>query len=85
MTEMSRFTVSLPTRLLEAVDQKLVNGSESRSALVRRLLEQAPRDAQEREDVEQYIRGYTECPQTEEEFGWSSYAALKHFAEEPWE
>ncbi|MBA2449251.1 MAG: hypothetical protein H0V51_14620 [Chloroflexi bacterium] len=85
MTGLSRVTVSLPTRLLEAVDEKLVNGEETRSAVVRRLLEGALRDAQEREDVEQYIRSYTECPQTEEEFGWSSYVALKHFAEEPWE
>lgn len=82
MSAISRFTVSVPTALLEAVDRELVDG-ETRSAVVRRLLEEAVRDAREREDVARYIRGYTECPQTDEEFGWSSHVALKHFAEEP--
>ena len=35
----SRVTISLPTPLLEAVEQTLLKGEESRSALVRRLLE----------------------------------------------
>jgi hypothetical protein len=84
MRETSRFTVSVPTRLLEAVDQKLVK-DETRSAVVRRLLEAALRDAEEREDVEQYIRSYTERPQTDEEFGWIEAAARQSLAQERWE
>lgn len=84
MATVSRFTVSVPTRLLEAVDEKLVNG-ETRSAVVRRLLERALRDLEEREEIARYIRGYQACPQTEEEFGWADYVAPRALAEVPWE
>ena len=81
----TRFTISLPTSLLEAVDRRLVRDGESRSAVVRRLLEEALREAQERADVERYIRGYRETPQTEAELGWSDLAAREHLAELPWQ
>jgi metal-responsive CopG/Arc/MetJ family transcriptional regulator len=80
----TRFTISLPTSLLRALDEQLVNDGESRSAAVRRLLEEAVRAAQERADVERYIRGYRELPQTEEELGWSGAAAREHLSELPW-
>lgn len=66
----ARFTVSVPADLLEAVDEKLVKEDEGRSALVRRLLEQALREMQVAEDMARWIRGYEEHPQTEEEYGW---------------
>jgi metal-responsive CopG/Arc/MetJ family transcriptional regulator len=80
----SRFTISVPAELLEAVDQQLIKGDETRSALIRHLLEAALREAEEREDVERYVRGYREQPQTEEELGWSDSAGLQHLAELPW-
>jgi metal-responsive CopG/Arc/MetJ family transcriptional regulator len=81
----SRFTVSVPTRLLEAVDRKLVNRDETRSAVVRRLLEEAVREVDEQEDVQRWIRSYRENPQTEEELGWADEAARQLLAEVPWE
>lgn len=84
MGGMTRITVSVPTRLLEEVDQRLVKGEEGRSAVVRRLLEEALRAVEEREDVERYVRGYRECPQTEEEFGWSDAVARDGIGESPW-
>src|SRR5207247_8746394 len=75
MSGVSRFTVSVPTRLLEAVDRKLVKGDETRSAVVRRLLEEAVCEADEREDVQRWIRSYQEIPQTEEGLGWLAEAA----------
>lgn len=85
MRNATRFTVSVPSELLEAVDQRLVKGEESRSSLVRRLLERALREAEERDEVERYVRGYREKPQTEEEFGWSDEVATRHLREIPWE
>ncbi len=84
MKETSRITVSLPTELLEAVDQRIARPDESRSALVRRLLEAALRETEEREEIERYVRGYREKPQTEEEFGWSDAAGPERLAELPW-
>ena len=85
MGRTSRFTVSLPTTLLEAVDDKLVSGAGNRSAVIRRLLEDALREADEREDLERYVRRYREAPQTEEEFGWADHAAREGLAAVPWE
>lgn len=76
--------MSVPTQLLEAVDRKLLKGEDSRSALVRRLLEQALKEAEERENVEEWVRSYREHPQTEEEYGWAEQATLEWMAEHPW-
>ncbi|MGH2460519.1 MAG: hypothetical protein ACRDIY_16820 [Chloroflexota bacterium] len=84
MNRMTRMTVSVPTSLLEEVDRRLVKGDEGRSAVIRRLLEVALRAIEEREDVERFVRGYRERPQTEEEFGWSDAAARDGIAELPW-
>ena len=79
----SRITISLPTGLLEAVDNEL-KGEESRSAAIRRLLEDALRKSQEQREIERYIRGYREDPQTEAELGWSDVATCEHLSELPW-
>lgn len=72
LTELARLTISLPLDLLEAVGQQLAKKGESRSTVVRHLLEEALREAEEQKEVERYIRGYQEQPQTEEDFGWST-------------
>ena len=74
----------MPAQLLVAVDQTLVR-DENRSALVRRLLERALREAEEQQEIERYVRGYREQPQTEEELGWSDPLAVAALAELPWE
>ena len=79
----SRFTISLPTELLEAVDDKLVKRAGSRSEIIRGLLEAALREAQEQEDIERYVRGYQQNRQTEEELGWSDAVARERLAELP--
>jgi metal-responsive CopG/Arc/MetJ family transcriptional regulator len=56
MRDAVRFTVSVPSDLLDAVDQKLMKSEASRSALVRRLLERALREAEEQEQIESYVR-----------------------------
>jgi hypothetical protein len=48
--------------------------------------ETALHDLTQSEKVEQYVRGWREQPQTDEEFGWTtSAAALSHLGEIPWE
>lgn len=75
MSSMSRITVTVPQELVLALDQKLTKGTESRSAVVRRLLEYALREAQEQDDIARYVKGYQEYPETDEEFGWLDYAS----------
>lgn len=89
----TEITVSLPPDLIRALDDQLVNGEDSRSAVIRRLIEQALRDREarerrereEREQVEQFVRAYREQPETEEEFGWLDGAVRQYSTEEPWE
>ncbi len=72
--DVSRITVTLPSELVRALDERLVDGEGNRSAVVRRLIERelqarderARRDQEERELVEQYVRGWREQPQTED-------------------
>ena len=89
----SRITVSLPSGLLQALDEHLVNGEGDRSTVIRRLIEQElqareerdRREQAEREQVEQFIRAWKEQPETEEEFGWLDHAVRQYATEEPWE
>jgi metal-responsive CopG/Arc/MetJ family transcriptional regulator len=74
MERTARVTVSLPEALLRALDERITRGGESRSAAIRRLLELELRASGERDEVERYVAGYTERPQTEEEFGWPAAA-----------
>ena len=84
MQSVGRVTISVPLGLLDALDQKLTREGESRSAVVRRLIEEALRDAEEQEDVARYVQAYREQPQTEDEFGWSDQVTQEHLAEVPW-
>lgn len=79
-----RLTVTMPAKLLERLDTKLAREDESRSAVVRRLVEDALWEMEEREKDEQFIRAYTEQPQTEEEFGWQSAIALEALKQIEW-
>ncbi len=84
MSALARITISLPETLLHTAEAKLGHGEASRSALIRRILEDALKDAEEREQVEQYRRSYTEQPQTEEEIGWVVAAGLETLKRNPW-
>jgi hypothetical protein len=85
MGSVSRFTVSVPSSLLQAVDKQLVGDGETRSAVIRRLLEEALRDVEEQADIERYVRGWQEKPMTDEDMLWDPRIAVQRLAEHPWE
>jgi metal-responsive CopG/Arc/MetJ family transcriptional regulator len=85
VTGIGRFTVSVPARLLTALDEKLVREGESRSAVIRRLLEEALEEIEEREQIEQYVRGYHEQPQSDEEAGWTDQIAVDQLRGTAWQ
>lgn len=78
----ARLAISLPSDLVATVERELALPDESRRPLFRRLLEEALREAEERRNVERFIQGYREQPQTEEEFGWSEAVAAEALASE---
>jgi metal-responsive CopG/Arc/MetJ family transcriptional regulator len=84
-SKLARITITIPEDLLTEAEAKLGEDEESRSALIRRLVEQALKQEQERRDVEQWIRAYQEQPVTEEETGWMSEIAVQSLHDVPWD
>lgn len=85
MNKLTRVTITIPDELLGAAEEKLGKGESSRSALIRRIIEDALRAADEREKVAQYIREYRAHPQTEDEVGWGDALAIEALKELPWD
>jgi metal-responsive CopG/Arc/MetJ family transcriptional regulator len=81
----ARLTISLPNDLVAALDRQIIRDGESRSAAIRRLIETAIRHEHEQAEIDRYIRGYEQAPQTEDEFGWLDSVAPEAMSELPWE
>ncbi len=82
---MAKIAISLPEEVLRAVEKERLASGVSRSEFFRRAVEEHLRRAREREDVEQYIRAYQECPETIEETELVEATLHYAFAENPWE
>jgi metal-responsive CopG/Arc/MetJ family transcriptional regulator len=81
---MAKIAISLPDEVLQQVEQERLAKGESRSAFFRRAVEQLLRRERERLLDEQYVRGYLEFPEDEEELAWAQLG-LAALAGEPWE
>ena len=92
-SETTRLTITLPTTLVRELDARLLDHETTRGMAIRKLIEAALHDRAAREqrewakqqEIEQYVRGWREQPQTEEEFGWSDRAVVASMAEIPWD
>ena len=82
---MAKIAISLPDEVLEAVEKERLAKGESRSQFFRRAAEEQLRRQRDREDIEQYIRGYLENPETEEEIALAESTLGYVMAENPWE
>ena len=82
---MAKIAISIPDELLEAVEKERRSKGESRSQFFRCAVEEHLRRAKEREDVQQYIRGYQKYPETEEELALAEATLHYAFDEESWE
>lgn len=83
---MAKIAISLPDEVLEALEKERQSGNKvlSRSEFIKRAVQQYLRAESERSLEEQYIRGYLEHPETEEETEWLDQAAAEVFANNPW-
>lgn len=82
---MSKIAISLPSDILQAIEDARKASGESRSQFLRRAVEAYLRRQRERELEAQYIRGYTEKPETPEETSAIYGAGLAALAQEPWD
>ena len=82
---MAKIGISLPEPVLEAIERERKARGETRSEFLRRAVEAFLRRERERQLEEQYIRGYQQYPETQEEIDLAT--AMSHWGpeEEHWE
>jgi len=82
---MAKIAISLPDQILDAVEKEQLASGISRSEYFRRTVEEHLRREREKEDVERYIKGYLENPETPEELEWAQATIHHAFDGESWE
>lgn len=82
---MAKIAISLPDEVYQAVEKERLAKGESRSQFFRRAVEDYLRRAKERKDVEQYIRGYLQYPETKEEVAQAEATLHYAFDDDSWE
>ncbi len=80
-----KVAISLPPTILQSIETEREKRGESRSEFFRQAVQAFLRDLRERRDVERYVQGYLEQPETADEVREVSAASHAALAEEPWE
>ena len=84
MVKSGKIAISLPQKVLAAVEKERKHAGETRSAFFLRAVEKLLREKQRERDVRQYIRGYKRMPETDEEVATFIKAGAEVWAENPW-
>src|SRR5688572_27730929 len=82
--KVAKITISLPMELLTAVEQAQAAQGATRDETVAYLLEIALRREQEQAEIERYVRGYLEHPETEDELALTDPPAREAATWDPW-
>ncbi len=85
MASARKIAISLPGELLRRVEKVRRQTGETRSAFIKRVLEDSFAEEEERERVKRYQEGYLEYPETSEEVEAASAISAGALKEEPWE
>ena len=85
MSNTVKVAISLPPTMFDSVERARRERRESRSEFFRQAVWTFLRDLQERADVERYVQGYREQPETAEEVDAVSAMSYAALAEEPWD
>jgi len=84
MGKSTKVAISLPERVLKAIEKERKTRGESRSEFFRRAAEKLLKQEQESKAVEAYIRGYCAMPESAEEVEVVHRVGAVVLAEEPW-
>jgi metal-responsive CopG/Arc/MetJ family transcriptional regulator len=84
MRRAAKITISLPLDVLEAITARQKQHDESRSEAIVDLIRIALTSESERAEVERYIKGYREYPETDEEVELSDRLAQEAARSDPW-
>lgn len=82
---MAKIAISLPDEVLQAVENERLASGVSRSEFFRRVVKEYLHRRDEKEAIEQYIRGYQQYPETAEEIALAESTLARVLAENPWE
>ena len=82
---MAKIAISLPDEVLREVEKERQSTGETRSEFFRQVIKAYFQSKRNKEDIERYVRGYQQFPETEEELGWIESASQAVLAEYPWE
>ena len=85
MPKSDKIAISLPSDLLKEIERQCVARGESRSQFLRMAVEEFLRRERQRELEKQYVQGYQEMPETEEEVAFAQTLAQIAFTANPWE
>ena len=82
---MAKIAISLPDEVLQDIEQERLATGETRSEFFRRAVKAYFQSKRKKEEIERYVRGYQQFPETEEELAWVEAASQAVLAEYPWE
>lgn len=80
-----KIAISLPQELLKAAERERKARGESRSRFFCQAVETFLRQARQHNAIEQYIQGYRDKPETEEEVAAVHQVSSAVLSQEPWE
>ena len=80
-----KVTISLSREMLAAADRERLARGETRSEFFRAAVQTFLREIQEQADIERYVQGYREFPETDVEIQAVHAAGQAALAQEPWE
>ncbi len=84
MEKSTKVAISLPKRVLQAIEKERKARGESRSEFFRRAAEKLLKQEQEFKAVETYIKGYCSLPESADEVNAVHRLGVAVLAEEPW-
>lgn len=85
MGRSAKVTISLPSDLLDQIEQERRERHETRSEFVRGLVEETFRGRREQQNRARYFRGYEQCPESDEEVAEADRLGHQALTAEPWE
>ena len=85
MAPSDKIAVSLPAGLVRQIERERKRTGETRSAFVQRAIRLVFSEQDRRKRVAEYIEGYRNQPETEDEIAAAEAAGAKLLAQEPWE
>ena len=85
MERSAKVAISLPERMLKAIEKERKGRGESRSEFFRRAAERLLKQEEAAKADEEYVRAYTAIPESSEEVAVANQLGTASLAKEPWD